>query len=156
MADIADIVTKESNIADIQLTFNDPKAFAKQLQELQWKAQILDTLHDTDGFVGVPQDISDPKVKELALHLQDLQQKARIFDDIKEPSKAENSDLQGRLKDALSARKELITRLRKVRENRAQWVQYANSLSKRLEKREGTWPTQRGAFPKQGQRIRAP
>ncbi|KFX87896.1 hypothetical protein V490_07959, partial [Pseudogymnoascus sp. VKM F-3557] len=96
-ADIADIIIKD---ADIQFTPNDPKVFAKQLQE--WK------------------------------------EKARLYDEINGSSKPDTGDIQSRLKDALSVRKELISRLRRVRENRAQWVQYATSLSKRLEKRETT------------------
>ncbi|OBT39875.1 hypothetical protein VE00_09710 [Pseudogymnoascus sp. WSF 3629] len=138
-ADVADIITKDSRAADIRLAFNDPKIFVKQLQELKWKAQILDTLHNNDSDAPSTTDvIADPKVKELAARLQTLREKAQLYDEINGTSKPDSSDIQSRLNDALSVRKELISRLRRVRENRAQWVQYAHSLSKRLERREAT------------------
>ena len=138
-AAIADIITKDGHSADFQLAFNEPRVFAQQLQELKWKAQILDTLHDHDSDAASSHAaIADPKVKELAVRLQSLREKAQLYDEIDGSSKPDTSDIQSRLKDALSVRKELISRLRRVRENRAQWVQYAHSLSKRLEKRETT------------------
>ncbi|KFZ02109.1 hypothetical protein V500_00439 [Pseudogymnoascus sp. VKM F-4518 (FW-2643)] len=137
-ADIADIITKDSHSADIHLAFNEPKVFAKQLQELKWKAQILDTLHTDDSDAASSHAIADPEVKELAVRLQSLREKAQLYDEINGTSKPDTSDIQSRLKDALSVRKELISRLRRVRENRTQWIQYAHSLSKRLEKREAT------------------
>ncbi|KFY10648.1 hypothetical protein V491_07550 [Pseudogymnoascus sp. VKM F-3775] len=135
-ADIADIITKDCQLAEIHLAFNEPKVFAKQIQELSWKAQILDTLQNTDSDAASSHAIADPKLRELAVRLQSLREKAQLYDEINGTSKSDTSDIQSRLKDALSVRKELISRLRRVRENRAQWVQYAHSLSRRLEKRE--------------------
>ncbi|KFY09857.1 hypothetical protein V492_05313 [Pseudogymnoascus sp. VKM F-4246] len=137
-AAIADIIIKESHGADVHLVFDDPKVFAKQLQELKWKAQILDTLHNNDNDAASSHAIADPKVEELAVRLQSVREKAQLYDEINGTSKPDPGHIQSRLKDALSVRKELISRLRRVRENRAQWVQYAHSLSKRLEKREAT------------------
>ncbi|KFY27249.1 hypothetical protein V493_03611 [Pseudogymnoascus sp. VKM F-4281 (FW-2241)] len=137
-AAIADVITTECHSADIPLAFNEPKVFAKQLQELKWKAQILDTLHDNDSDAAPSHAIADPKVKELAVRLQSLRKKAQLYDQIDGTSKPSTSDIQSRLDDALSVRKELISRLRRVRENRAQWIQYAHSLAKRLQKREAT------------------
>ncbi|OBT71636.1 hypothetical protein VF21_09702 [Pseudogymnoascus sp. 05NY08] len=137
-ADIADIITKDSHAAGIHLAFNDPKVFVEQLQKLKWKAQILDTLQNNDSDIASTDAIADPKVKELAIRLETLREKSQLYDEINGTSKLDSSDIQSRLNDALSVRKELISRLRRVRENRAQWVQYAHSLSKRLERREAT------------------
>ncbi|KFY63254.1 hypothetical protein V496_04103 [Pseudogymnoascus sp. VKM F-4515 (FW-2607)] len=138
-ADIADIITRDNvHSADIQPASNEPKAFAKQLQEWKWKAQILDTLHNSDSDAASSLAIADPRAKELAVRLQSLREKAQLYDEINGTSKPDTGDVQSRLNDALSVRKELISRLRRVRENRSQWIQYAHSLAKRLEKREAT------------------
>ncbi|OBT61517.1 hypothetical protein VE03_09115 [Pseudogymnoascus sp. 23342-1-I1] len=137
-ADIADIITRDSHSADIRLASSEPKVFAKQLQEWKWKARILDTLHNNDSDAASSVAIADPKVKELAVRLQSIREKAQLYDEINGTPKPGTGDVQSRLKDALSVRTELISRLRRVRDNRAQWIQYAHSLAKRLEKREAT------------------
>ncbi|ELR05077.1 hypothetical protein GMDG_07119 [Pseudogymnoascus destructans 20631-21] len=137
-ADMADIITKDSHAARIHLAFHDPKVLVTQLQELTWKAQILDTLHNNDSDTTSTNAIADPRLKELAVRLETLREKAQLYDKINGAAKPDTSDIQSRLNDALSVRKELISRLRRVRGNRAQWVQYAHSLSKRLQRREAT------------------
>lgn len=130
-----------------------PGRFSRQLQELQGKIKTVEILTNENVHLRMDLQLAlrernseIPAIQAQAQSVKDgisRQIMAKLGEDMVDngregSSRPDNVDIQRRLKDALSARKELIARLRRTRENRTKWVEYSNSLAKRLEKREAT------------------